>query len=146
MIDADAGNQYTTWLSTDLRVFSVDDDTPMFGKTVSDFYPPGAVAAQYPVTATAASAAATAYITDVLQRLTPTGTFGGDSFDASLGEAEDAAGGELEYLQVNPRTNKAAFNFAICRVRIRGTTPPYPPPPFTTRTRNCRVFFRAFQA
>ena len=146
VIDADAGNQYTTWLSTDLRVFSVDDDTPMFGKKVSDFYPPGAVAAQYPVTAVAASAAATAYITDVIQSLTPTGTAGGDSFETSLGEAEDAVGGELEYLQVNPRTNKAAFNFAICRVRIRGTTPPYPPPPFTTQARNCRVFFRAFQA
>jgi len=144
--DADAGNQYTTWLSTDLRVFSVDDDTPKFGKTVSQFYPPGAVAAQYPVTAAAASAAATAYITDVIQRLTPTGTAGGDSFGTSLGEAEDASGGELEYLQVNPRTNKAAFNFAICRVRIRGTTPPSPPPPFTTQARNCRVFFRAFQA
>jgi hypothetical protein len=146
VLDADAGNQYTTWLSTDLRVFSVDDDTLMFGKRVSDFYPPGAVAAQYPVTAAAASAAATAYITDVIQRLTPTGTAGGDSFETNLSEVEDATGGELEYLQVNPRTNQAAFNFAICRVRIRGTTPPYSPPPFTTQARNCRVFFRAFQA
>jgi hypothetical protein len=146
VIDADAGNQYTTWLSTDLRVFSVDDDTLMFGKKVSDFYPPGAVAEQYPVTAAAASAAATAYIADVIQTLTPTGTAGGDSFGTTLGEAEDAAGGELEYLQVNPCTGKAAFNFAICRVRIQGTTPPNPPPPFTTQARNCRVFFRAFQA
>jgi len=144
--DADAGNQYTSWLSTDLRVFSVDDDKPMFGKRVSDFYPAGAVAAQYPVTAAAASAAATAYIADVIARLTPTGTAGADSFDTSLTEAEDATGGVLEYLQVNPRTHKAAFNFAICRVRIRGTTPPYPPPPFTTQASNCRVFFRAFQA
>jgi hypothetical protein len=144
--DADAGNEYTSWLSTDLRVFSVDDDTPMFGKTVSDFYPPGAVAAQYPVTAAAASAAATAYIADAIGRLTPTGAAGGDSFDTSLTETESGAGGELEYLQVNPRTNKAAFNFAICRVRIRGTTPPFSPPPYTTQARNCRVFFRAFQA
>jgi hypothetical protein len=144
--DADAGNQYTSWLSTDLRVFSVDDDTPFFGKTVAQFYPPGAVAASYPVSAAAASSAATAYITDLIQRITPTGAAGGDSFENSLTEAEDATGDELEYLPVNPRTNKAAFNFAICRVRIRGTTPPNPPPPFTTQAPNCRVFFRAFQA
>ena len=77
VIDADAGNQYTTWLSTDLRVFTVDDDTPMFGSRVSDFYPPGAVGTQYPVTAAAASTAATAYIAAVIQSLTPTGTAGG---------------------------------------------------------------------
>ena len=69
--DADAGNQYTSWLSTDLRVFSVDDDTPFFGKTVAQFYPPGAVAASYPVSAAAASTAATNYITDLIQRITP---------------------------------------------------------------------------
>src|SRR6202030_3892835 len=78
--------------------------------------------------------------------LTPTGAAGGDSFENSLTEAEDATGDELEFLQENRRTNKAAFNFAICRVRIQGTTPPNTPPPFTTQARNCRVFFRAFQA
>jgi hypothetical protein len=143
--DADAGNQYTSWLSTDLRVFSVDDDTSFFGKTVGQFYPPGAVAASYPVSAAAASTAATAYIADLIQRLTPSGAAGGDSFENSLTELEDATGDQLEFLQQNPRTGKAAFNFAICRVRIQGTTPP-PPPPFTTQARNCRVFFRAFQA
>ena len=143
VIDADAGNQYTTWLSTDLRVFSVDDDTTFFGKTVAQFYPSGAVAAQYPVTAAAASAAATAYITDVIQALTPTGAAGGDTFDTSLTELEDTTQDQLEYLQVNPRTHKAAFNFAICRVRIYGTTPTGPG---TTQAQNCRVFFRAFQA
>jgi hypothetical protein len=145
--DADAGNQYTSWLSTDLRVFSVDDDKPFFGNTVAQFYPPGAVAASYPVSAPAASTAATSYIAAVIKSLTAgNGVAGGDSFEHSLTEAEDATGDELEYLQVDPRTNKAAFNFAICRVRIRGTTPPNMPPPFTTQAQNCRVFFRAFQA
>lgn len=146
VIDADAGNQYTSWLSTDLRVFKVDDDELFFGKRVSDFYPAGAVAAQYPVTAAAASTAATAYIADLIQRLTPSGSAGTDSFESSLPEVEAANRDQLEYLQVNPRTGKAAFNFAVCRVRIRGTTPPAAPPPFTTQAQNCRVFFRAFQA
>lgn len=146
VIDADAGNQYTSWLSTDLRVFEVDDDELFFGKRVSDFYPPGATGISYPVSAAAASTAATAYIADLIQRLTPTGAAGGDTFDSSLVEVEAASRDQLEYVQVNPRTGKAAFNFAICRVRIRGTTPPNAPPPFTTQARNCRVFFRAFQA
>lgn len=146
VMDADAGNQYTSWLSTDLRVFAVDDNQTFFGKKVSDFYPAGAVAAQYPVTAAAASTAATGYIADLIQRLTPTGAAGGDSFEHSLTELEAVGNDLLEYLQVNPRTNRAAFNFAICRVRIRGTTPPNTPPPFTTQAQGCRVFFRAFQA
>jgi hypothetical protein len=144
--DADAGNQYTSWLSTDLRVFRVDDDEVLFGKSVSDFYPPGAVAASYPVSAAAASAAATGYISDLIQRLTPSGQAEGNTFEDDLSELEDASRSQLEYVQVNPRSGRAAFNFAICRVRIRGTTPPNPPPPFTTQAPNCRVFFRAFQA
>jgi hypothetical protein len=145
--DADAGNQYTSWLSTDLRVFSVDDDAPFFGYTVAQFYPPGAVAASYPVSAAAASTAATSYIAAVIKSLTAgNGAAGGDTFENNLTEAEDATGDQLEYLQRNPRSKKAAFNFAICRVRIYGTTPPNVPPPFTTQARNCRVFFRAFQA
>jgi hypothetical protein len=144
VIDADAGNQYTFWLSTDLRVFTVDDNTPFFGRKVSDYYPPGSTST-YPVSAAAASTAATGYITDVIRALTPTGSAGGDSFENSLTELE-ASTSQLEYLQVNPRTGKAAFNFAICRVRINGSTPPNPPPPFTTQAVNCRVFFRAFQA
>jgi hypothetical protein len=146
VIDADAGNQYTSWLSTDLRVFKVDDDELFFGKRVSDFYPPGATGISYPVSAAAASTAATTYVADLIQRLTPSGTAGGDSFESSLTEVESASRDQLEYLQVNPRTGKAAFNFAICRVRIRGTTPPNVPPPFTTQAQSCRVFFRAFQA
>jgi hypothetical protein len=149
--DADQGNNYTTWISTDLRTFSVDDDTTFFGHRVADFYPPGAVTSSYPVSPAAASSAATAYVAEVISQLTAgNGDAGGDSFETSLTEQEDATVGgvsdALEYLQVNPRTNRAAFNFAICRVRIRGTTPPTPPPPFTTQAPNCRVFFRAFQA
>ena len=95
----------------------------------------------------AASTAATAYIADLIKRITPSGAANGDSFDTSLTEAEDATGDELEYLTINPRTKKPAYNFAICRVRIQGTTPvPPTPPPFTTQAQNCRVFFRAFQA
>lgn len=140
--DSDKGNNYTTWLSTDLRVFSVDDDKKFFDKTVSDFYPPGTT---NPPSPAQASAAATAYIADLIKRITPSGAAGTDSFDTSLTEAEDATGDELEYLTINPRSKKPAYNFAICRVRIQGTTPP-PPPPFTTQAQNCRVFFRAFQA
>lgn len=143
VIDADAGNQYTSWLSTDLRVFKVDDDEVFFGKSVSQFYPPGTTP---PIPPATASAAATAYISDLIGRLTPTGAAGGNTFDNDLNEAEDAARSQLEFLPINPRTNKPAYNFAICRVRIRGTTPPNPPPPFTTQARGCRVFFRAFQA
>jgi hypothetical protein len=143
VINADAGNQYTSWLSTDLRVFTVDDDKTFFGKKVSDFYPPGTTS---PISPAAASSGARAYISDLIQRLTPTGAAGGDTFALSLNEAEDSTRSQLEYLPINPRTNKPAYNFAICRVRIRGTTPPNTPPPFTTQARNCRVFFRAFQA
>jgi len=140
----DAGNDYTSWLSTDLRVFRVDDDEKFFGAHVKDFYPPGATGVSYPVKPAAASAAATAYIAQVIQQLTLNkGQVDGDTFDNSLSESEDASRSMLEYLQVDPRTNKAAFNFAICRVRIRGTTPTGPG---TTQATNCRVFFRAFQA
>ncbi len=147
--DADAGNNYTSWISTDLRTFSLDHDTTFFGHRVQDFYPPGTSA--FPASAAAASQAATAYITAVIAALTAGGgAAGGDSFTNSLTEQENAAVGgvsdALEYLQMNPRTGKPAFNFAICRVRIRGTTPPNPPPPWTTQAPSCRVFFRAFQA
>jgi hypothetical protein len=142
VIDADAGNQYTSWLSTDLRTFTVDDDQTFFGKKVSDFYPPGTTP---PISAAAASTAATRYIADLIQRITPSGGANGDTFDNSLDEVEEARS-RIEFLQNNPRTGKPAYNFAICRVRIRGTTPPNLPPPFTTQAQNCRVFFRAFQA
>ena len=55
VIDADAGNQYTSWLSTDLRVFKVDDDEVFFGKSVSQFYPPGTTPPIPPATASAAA-------------------------------------------------------------------------------------------
>jgi hypothetical protein len=139
----DVGNNYTSWLSTDLRVFRVDDDKSFFGKKVSDFYPPGTSSMPSPAQA---SAAATGYIAHVIKQLTPTGSANGDTFDHSLNELEDASISQLEYLQINPRSGKPAYNFAICRVRILGTTPPYPPLPYTTQAVNCRVFFRAFQA
>jgi hypothetical protein len=103
---------------------------------------PARFAAQYPVTAAAAWTAATAYIADLIQRLTPSGSAGGDSLETSLAEVESATRDQLAYLQVNPRSGKAAFNFAIFRVGIRGTTPPNRPPPFTTQAQNCRVYFR----
>ena len=143
VINDDAGNQYTSWLSTDLRVFKVDDDEPFFGKSVSQFYPPGTSSPPSPAEA---ATAAGAYIADLIQRLTPTGSAGGNTFNNDLNEAEDASRSQLEFLTINPRTGKPAYNFAICRVRIYGTTPPNAPPPFTTQARNCRVFFRAFQA
>lgn len=143
LVDADPGNQYTSWLSTDLRVFKVDDDEVFFGKSVSQFYPSGATSPPSPADA---ATAATAYIADLIQRLTPTGSAGGNTFNNDLSELEDAARSQLEFLTINPRSGKPAYNFAVCRVRIFGTTPPNPPPPFTTQAPNCRVFFRAFQA
>ena len=141
--DVDAGNDYTSWLSTDLRVFKVDDDQPFFGDQVSHHYPPGQTGS-LPVSAAAASAAATQYIAGVISGLKAgIGSAGGDSFEHSLSELEDASISQLEFLQVNPRTGRPAFNFAICRVRIRGTTPTGPG---TTQAIACRVFFRAFQA
>lgn len=140
VVDADAGNQFTSWLSTDLRVFTVDDNDPLFGVKVSDFYPSN------PPTPQGISTAATTYISTVIHNLTQTGVSGTGDFDHSLNEFEDVGISRLEYLPTNPRSGKPAFNFAICRVRIRGTTPPMPPPPFTTQAQNCRVFFRAFQA
>lgn len=140
--DEDAGNNYTSWLSTDLRVFKVDDTELFFGAHVSDYYPPGQTG---PVSAAAASKAATGYISDVIKKLTAStnGQAGTDTFDVSLSELEDATRSQLEFLQINPRSGRPAFNFAICRVRIRGTTPTGPG---TTQAINCRVFFRAFQA
>jgi hypothetical protein len=139
----DAGNDYTPWLSTDLRVFKVDDDQLFFGDKVSNHYPAGETGTP-PVSAAAASAAATEYIAGVISGLTGgMGVTGGDSFEHSLSELEDASISQLEFLQVNPRTGRPAFNFAICRVRIWGTTPTGPG---TTQAVACRVFFRAFQA
>lgn len=143
VVDADPGNQYTSWLSTDLRVFKVDDDEVFFGKSVSQFYPSGTTS---PPSPTDAAAAATAYIADLIQRLTPSGSAGGNTFNNDLSELEDATRSQLEFLTIDPRSGKPAYNFAVCRVRIYGTTPPNPPPPFTTQAPNCRVFFRAFQA
>ena len=144
LTNADAGNDYTSWLSTDLRVFTVDDNESFFGARVQDFYPPGATGISYPVQPADASKAATTYITQVIQKLTANnGVAGSNTFSGSLSESEDATRSKLEYLQKNPRTGRAAFNFAICRVRIRGTTPSGPN---TTQANSCRVFFRTFQA
>lgn len=142
--DADTGNDYTSWLSTDLRVFALDDNETFFGARVEDFYPAGATGISYPVQAADASKAATAYITQVIRQLTANnGAAGSETYSGSLSESEDTPRSKLEYLQRNPRTGRAAFNFAICRVRIRGTTPSGPN---TTQANSCRVFFRAFQA
>jgi hypothetical protein len=142
VLHVDAKNDYTSWLATDLRTFNVDDNVTRFGKKVSDFYPSGTTG--FPFSAQAASAAATGYISHVITELTANnGMAGGDSFENTLTESEASSIGSLEFLQVNPKTGRASFNFAICRVRIRGTTPTGPG---TTQATNCRVFFRAFQA
>jgi hypothetical protein len=138
----DAKNDYTSWLATDLRVFTVDDDVQFFGHKVSDFYPAGNLG--YPLPPQDASKAATTYIAKVIADLTQhNGAAGANTYENDLSETEAGGRNQLEFLQVNPRTDKAAFNFAICRVRIRGTTPTGPG---TTQAANCRVFFRSFQA
>ena len=138
VVDVDAGNAFTWWLSTDLRTFSIDDNVSFFGQKVSDHYLSG------PASTASTSHAATAYISAVIKALSASsnGTAGGNSFDTDLTETESGQS-VVDWLPVNPATNRPAFNFAICRVRLQGTTPTGPN---TTQAVNCRVFFRAFQA
>lgn len=108
-----------TWLSFDLRLFSVTENSLKFG-----------------VAAPADAAGAPGFIAQVIANLNANqGHVGSDSFDG-LTQDEDSSA-----LEFNPENNhnQKVFNFALARVRLLGKTPgptPYP----------VRVFFRLFQA
>jgi hypothetical protein len=109
-----------TWLSFDLRLFSVTEGTSRFGAPAMSSDP----------------ADAPGFIASAITNLNANnGNVGGDSFD-NLSQDEDQSA-----LEWNPTDNagNAVFNFALARVRLVGkTTGPTPTP--------VRVFFRLFQA
>lgn len=108
-----------TWLSFDLRLFSVTENTIRFGALMSSD-----------------PADAPEFIATAITNLNDNnGNVGGDSFNG-LSQDEEQSG-----LEWNPTDNDghAVFNFALARVRLVGkTTGPTPAP--------IRVFFRLFQA
>jgi hypothetical protein len=108
-----------TWLSFDLRLFKVTENSLKFG---------------VPVPSNEASAPG--FIAQVITNLNANkGVVGPDSFD---GLSQDESGSALEF---NPTDNNGhkVFNFALARVRLLGKTAG--PTPFPVR-----VFFRLFQA
>ena len=108
---------YPSWLSFDLRVFSV---TPTQAHQM------------FSVPNPANAGGAVAYIQNILNNLNnPTRITNGDTFDNALTQSEEQS--SLGYLQ-----NDGILNFAVARVRILAHT--------ATAVNNVRVFFRLFQA
>ncbi len=108
---------YPSWLSFDLRVFSVTPSQTHHMFSVPN--PPD-------------SSGAVAYIRNVLKNLNdPSLITNGDTFDNAL--TQDESSSSLGYLQ-----NDNYLNFAVARVRILAHT--------VTTVNNVRVFFRLFQA
>lgn len=101
----------TSWLSTDVRVFQIRAGETRFGATIGP----------------SAGDAAT-FIKSVIDNLN-TGNAGGETFD---GISTDAQTSSLELSEKINGTN--VFNFAIAKVRYRGTID----------ISNVRVFFRLF--
>jgi hypothetical protein len=104
----------THWLSTDLRVFQINAGQSRFSATM------GASAAQAP-----------AFIQQVINNLNA-GTTGGQTFDTAL--STDQQTSKLELSEAVAGTK--VFNFAVARVRYRGTLP----------AQDVRAFFRLFPA
>ena len=103
------------WLSFDLRFFKANQGVSRFG--VSGINSPSD---------------APGFITQVLQNLnTPNANLGGDSFDGLTQDEDQSA---LEFQQ--KVGGEFVFNYALARVRLRGTMP----------AQTVRVFFRLFQA
>jgi hypothetical protein len=108
-----------TWLSFDVRLFKVTENSLMFGVPMSSN-----------------PSDAPGFIAKVIANLNANhGVVGGDSFE---GLTQDEDGSALEF---NPTDNNGnlVFNFGLARVRLFGKTAgptPYP----------VRVFFRLFQA
>lgn len=88
----------THWLSTDLRVFQINQGQPKFGATM------GATAAQAP-----------AFIQQVVDNLN-TGATGGQTFDNDLSTNQQTS--KLELAEAVSGTK--VFNFAVARVRYIG--------------------------
>jgi kumamolisin len=116
LLDANPSDpEQPLWLSFDLRFFKANQGTPRFG--VPGINDPSS---------------APGFIASVIHNLnTPNTNLGGDSFD-SLTQDEDKSALEFQQ-QVN---GQYVFNYALARVRLRGTTP----------AQMVRVFFRLFQA
>src|SRR5262249_7891856 len=103
----------TWWLSTDLRVFQIRAGETRFGAAIGS-----------------TPAAATRFIQEVLSNLN-SGSSGGQTFDSISTDQRTSA---LELAREVNETN--VFNFAIARVRYRGTVD----------VSGVRGFFRLFQA
>jgi hypothetical protein len=110
-------NGQTSWLSLDLRVFSVKANQPRFGATMG-----------------ATPDTAPAFISAVIANLTQGhGTANGDSF-GGLPTDEQAAALEMAPTDMG---GNPVFNFALAQVRLRG---------LTQAANAVRVFFRTFPA
>ncbi|HWY53093.1 MAG TPA: sialidase family protein [Terriglobales bacterium] len=108
---------YPSWLSFDLRVFSVT---------------PSQAHQMFSVPNPANASDAVPYIRSVLNNLNnPSQITNGGTFDNALTQSEEQS--SLGFLQ-----NDGVFNFAVARVRILAHT--------VTTVNNVRVFFRLFQA
>jgi hypothetical protein len=108
-----------TWLSFDLRLFKVMENSQKFGSKM-----------------TGNAADAPGFIASVIQNLnTFNGTVGGDSFE---GLSQDEEASALEFHPTDNSGHKI-FNFAVARVRLLGKNAGQTPTPV-------RVFFRLFQA
>jgi hypothetical protein len=86
-----------TWLSTDLRVFQINEGQSKFGASVGGSAPTDA----------------TSFIKDVITNLN-SGTTGGSTFESDL----DPKATEVSLYQTD-KNEKAVFNFAIAKVRYR---------------------------
>jgi hypothetical protein len=111
--------QYPSWLSFDLRLFKVTENSLRFGAHMSGN--PGD---------------APGFIAQVIANLNGGGgAVGADSFE---GLTQDAGGSAIEFNPTDSHGHKV-FNFTLARVRLRSATAG--PTPFPVR-----VFFRLFQA
>ncbi len=112
---------YPTWLSYDLRIFSVTA---------------GQAHHMFSVPSPSIASDAVPYIVEVLDHLNhPSLINNGDTFDSALTQSEDASA--IPFLPT-PSNEPAQFAFAIARVRIKSS--------ITTTISPVRVFFRLFSA
>jgi hypothetical protein len=120
-------NGITAWLSTDLRVFTVQANESRFGATMGG-----------------SADAAPAFIASAVKNLTSNqGNVNGDKFD-NLGDQSKvvtdpgaAEATESLYLFPTDSNHNLVFNFAVARVRLQG---------LSLTAKATRVFFRLFQA
>jgi hypothetical protein len=112
---------YPSWLSYDLRIFSVTA---------------GQAHDMFSVTSPTDASGAVPYIRQVLNNLNnPAQITNGDTFDNALTQSEDASA--IPFLPTQG-SNPAQFAFAVARVRVKST--------ITETIGPVRVFFRLFSA